>query len=150
MTEKTNNGKNNSSTHQIRVLYADTDKMGVVYHGTYLRWFESGRATYMRRRGSDYSRIEEGGIQLPVVQANLSYHKPARYDDILTVTAWVEELGRLQIQFNYEISRDHELLVRGFTRHASINLDGKLTRLPAHVREALGNVEREQSGGLVD
>jgi len=135
--------------HQVRVLYADTDKMGVVYHGTYLRWFESGRATYMRRRGTDYLGVENGGIQLPVVQANLSYHKPARYDDVLTVKAWVEELGKLQLQFNYEISRDREVLVRGFTRHASITLDGKLTRLPARLTEGLAREEEASGGGVV-
>lgn len=141
-------GPDNSSTHEVRVLYADTDKMGVVYHGTYLRWFESGRATYMRRRGSDYAKIEADGIQLPVVQANLTYHKPARYDEILSVNAWLEELGRLQLQFNYEISRGGEILVKGFTRHASIDLEGRLTRIPANVREALARRETKQGGGL--
>lgn len=148
MTDSVTTGPQNASVHEVRVLYADTDKMGVVYHGTYLRWFESGRATYMRRRESDYAKIERGGIQLPVVQANLSYHKPARYDDVLSVKAWVEELGRLQLQFNYEISRDDDILVRGFTRHASIDMSGKLTRLPADVREGLARTETKPGGGV--
>ena len=130
------------TVQRARVLYADTDKMGVVYHATYLRWFEAGRARYMRLRGLAYDTIEKTGVQLPVVEAHATYHKPARYDDVISVATWLEDMGRLQLVFNYEISLNGEVLVRGYTRHASINLDGKLVRLPAEVQEALTSEEK--------
>ncbi len=143
MTPETTNGEANYSSTDIRVLYADTDKMSVVYHATYLRWFEAGRAKYMRRRGSNYAKVEKSGIQLPVVEANLTYHLPARYDDVLSVKAWIEDIGRLQIKYRYEITRGDDILVRGFTRHASINTDGKLTRIPKHIRDSLMTEEKD-------
>jgi len=124
-----------------RVLYADTDRMGVVYHATYLRWFEAGRAAYMRRRGSSYREIEEGGVLLPVIEANAVYLKPARYDDVLEVTARLAEVGRAQLRFEYEIAKGGVPLVRGFTRHAVTTPEGRPTRLPASVREALESGE---------
>ncbi len=123
--------------------------MGVVHHAAYLRWFEASRARYMRLRGAKYAAVEEAGIQLPVVEAHLTYHKPARYDDVLTILVWVADLGRLQIKFDYNISLGGDTLVAGYTRHASINLDGRLTRLPAEVREALTAQERETGEAMV-
>ena len=149
MTQKTDSSTSNTTSLQVRVLYADTDKMGVVNHAAYLRWFEAGRAKYMRLRGVKYATVEELGIQLPVVEAHLTYHKPARYDDVLTIRAWLGDLGRLQIKFDYKISMGEDILVAGYTRHASINLDGRLTRLPAEVREALTAQERETGEMMV-
>jgi len=133
----------NTSSLETRVLYADTDQMGVAYHGTFFRWFEAGRANYMRRRGSSYHDVERSGLQLPVVEAHANYLKPARYDEVLTITAWIGELGLAQLRFEYEISRNGAALVRGFTRHASIGQDGRPVRLPDDVRQALASVERE-------
>jgi acyl-CoA thioester hydrolase len=130
------------------VLYADTDQMGVVYHGTFFRWFEAGRANYMRRRGSPYQDIERQGLHLPVVEAHANYLKPARYDEILEVRAWVGELGLAQLRFDYEISRAGETLVRGFTRHASMSAEGRLVRLPDEVRRALASTEADTEGGM--
>jgi acyl-CoA thioester hydrolase len=134
------------STIAARVLYADTDRMGVVYHATYLRWFEAGRAAYMRRRGTSYLEVEERGVMLPVVEANALYLKPARYDDVLQVTARLGEVGRAQLRFEYEIARDGIPLVRGFTRHAVIAADGRPKRLPASIREALESEESTVGG----
>ena len=130
-----------TTTIAARVLYADTDRMGVVYHATYLRWFEAGRAAYMRRRGSSYLAVEQSGVMLPVIEANAVYLKPARYDDVLQVTARLGEIGRAQLRFEYEISKDGVPLVRGFTRHAATTADGRPTRLPASIREALESEE---------
>ena len=123
--------------------------MGVVHHAAYLRWFEASRAKYMRLRGAKYAAVEEAGIQLPVVEAHLTYPKPARYDDVLTILVWVGDLGRLQIKFDYNISMGGDTLVAGYTRHASINMDGRLTRLPTEVREALTAQERETGEAMV-
>jgi acyl-CoA thioester hydrolase len=142
------------STTQARVLYADTDQMGVVYHATYLRWFEAGRAQYMRVRGCSYSRVEGEGIQLPVVEAGLTYLKPAKYDEVLDVRAWLGDLGRVGLRFDYVIERDGEELVRGFTRHAAVGSEGRIARLPDAVRAALlapeqgaGGTAKDEGGG---
>jgi acyl-CoA thioester hydrolase len=139
-----------ATTIAARVLYADTDRMGVVYHATYLRWFEAGRAAYMRRRGSSYRAVEESGVMLPVIEANAVYLKPARYDDVIHVTARLGEVGRAQLKFEYEIEKDGVQLVRGFTRHAVVTADGRPTRLPASIREALENEESTTGGESVD
>jgi len=131
----------NASKLKIRVLYADTDKMGVVYHGNYFRWFEAGRANYMRLRGTRYSEIEQGGVFLPIVEAHAEYLRPAAYDEVLDVLAWVSDIGRAQLKFSYLISRGGKELVRGYTRHAAVNGEGKPVRLPAGIPEALAGPE---------
>jgi acyl-CoA thioester hydrolase len=126
---------------KVRVLYADTDKMGVVYYGTYLRWFEAGRNHYMRCRGVSYKDIESSGVQLPVIEAHAEYRKPALYDDVLEIITRVTEVGRIQLRFEYLIKRGGTQLVHGYTQHAAVNEKGRPTRLPAHVREALEQSE---------
>jgi acyl-CoA thioester hydrolase len=133
----------NASNLKIRVLYADTDRMGVVYHGTYFRWFEAGRANYMRLRGTRYSAIEQRGIFLPIVEAHAEYLSPAAYDEVLDVSAWISDIGRAQLKFSYLISRDGKELVRGYTRHAAVNGEGKPVRLPAEIPKALVGPEIE-------
>ena len=82
----------------------------------------------MRLRGARYASIEQSGIYLPVVEAHADYRRPASYDELLKVTAWVQEIGRAQLQFSYLISRDGEELVRGYTRHAAVNGKGRPIR----------------------
>ena len=119
-------------TAQLRVLYADTDQMGVVNNVHYLRYFELGRAEWIRQRGKSYKRIEEEGYRLPVVEAHLQYKESARYDDILDIHARVEELRAASLTFAYVIRRagDGASLCEGYTRHACIGADGKLRRFP--------------------
>lgn len=111
--------------------------MGVAYHGTCFRWFEAGRAHYMRQRDTAYLDIERRGLHLPVVEAHAHYLKPARYDDLLTITVWIEKLGLAQLTFAYEISNNGEVLVRGLTRHASVSSAGRPIGLPDDIRQAL-------------
>ncbi len=119
------------------MLYADTDRMGVVYHGTYFRWFEAGRAHFMRQRGASYAEVEKGGVFLPIVEAHAEYLRPARYDDVLKVEAWVSALGRAQLSFAYRIFCNGQELVQGYTRHAAVNRKGRPVRLPVDIKEAL-------------
>ena len=149
MSVEITDGRDRATTIQARVLYADTDQMGVVNHATYLRWFEASRASYMRRRGSAYAAVEQDGLHLPVVEAHLDYLKPARYDDVIAIEAWIVDLGLAQLRFQYEISRNGEVLVKGFTRHAAISSAGRPTRLPEEIRSALAGPE-QTDGGLVD
>ncbi|MCS7462587.1 acyl-CoA thioesterase [Paenibacillus doosanensis] len=113
----------------IRVRYQETDQMGVVYHANYLNWFEIGRTELIRSLGMPYQTIEECGLLLPVIDAELKFRQPAKYDDIVTIRTRVEEYTHLRMQFASEIRRGEELLVTGGTRHIWLNRDWKPTRI---------------------
>lgn len=105
---------------EVRVIYADTDAMGIVYHGNYIKWFEIGRCEYLRQIGFPYSKLEKEGLWLPVTSVTCDYKKPGLYDDVLEIATWVDKLGGASIIMKYEIKRKHtdELLVAGTTKHA--------------------------------
>ena len=119
---------------RIRVIYGDTDQMGVVYYANYLRWFEAGRAEFVRVLDVPYRDLEAEGLFLPVVEATARYHRSARYDDLLVVETRLTELRRAQMRFEYVIVRDgtRARLCTGHTIHACLRAaDGRPTRLPA-------------------
>ena len=96
---------------QVRVRYSETDQMGVVYHGNYIPYFEIGRVEWLRDKGISYKSLEENGIALPIVSMTLSYKKPARYDDLLTVKTKFKSHSSVKIEFDCEIwSEKSELL----------------------------------------
>ncbi len=118
-----------------RVIYGDTDAGGVVYNANFLRYFEMGRTEMMRSLSLPYSLIEERGLILPVTESYLRYKAPARYDDLITINTSLAEVKKYSSRFNYRIVRvdendNEQLLVKGFTVHACINRDGKLTPFP--------------------
>jgi len=99
---------------KVRVRYAETDQMGVVYHGNYAQYFEMGRVEWLRNLGLSYSELEKKGVMLPVVSLTLNYKKPARYDDLLTVRTIFKKQQSVKIEFDYEIySEEGELLTTG-------------------------------------
>lgn len=114
-----------------RVIYADTDAMGVVYHTNYIKWFEVGRCELLRSIGYPYARLETDGIMLPVVECGCKYRTPAVYDDMLEITARIAELKGATVLIDYEIRRleTGELLVTGFTKHAVTDQRFKPIRL---------------------
>jgi acyl-CoA thioester hydrolase len=124
---------------EVRVLYADTDQMGVVNNVHYLRWFEVGRAEWIRAHGLTYRQIEAEGVMLPVVEARLRYRAPARYDDRIAIAAEPRELRAASVSFYYELVRveDGVLLCDGHTRHACVALDGCVRRFPADLAAVL-------------
>lgn len=125
---------------RVRVIYADTDQMGMVYYGNYLRYFEVGRNEFLRAAGVAYRGFEEThGLMLPVVEAAIRYRRPARYDDELAIRAAVPEVNGASAKFVYEIRRlpAGEPLVEGHTVHACVDRTGKVTRIPAALRAAL-------------
>jgi acyl-CoA thioester hydrolase len=127
-------------TTQIRVRYADTDQMKVVYHGKYLEYFEVGRAALIRSLGLPYSELETRGIQLPVIEAFAKYRKPARYDDLLSIEAIVSELPNATLKIDYQVFRNHEEepLAEGYTVHGFINVaTGKPTRPPLYFMQIM-------------
>jgi len=126
-------------TTRIRVIYGDTDQMGVVYYANYLRYFEAGRNEFIRERGLRYRDFEERfGLRLPVAEAGVSYKQPARYDDLLDLEVTLAELRRASARFEYRLLRQGELLATGHTLHACVDLEGRLRRLPAELVEHLG------------
>ncbi|MCB0711856.1 MAG: acyl-CoA thioesterase [Ignavibacteriae bacterium] len=119
-------------TTQIRVRYRDTDQMGVVYHGVYLEFFETGRTEFLRDAGMAYSSIEDTGIMLPVLEATLTMKRPARYDDLLTVHAIIREMPTARLKIEYEIYRNDEPLVFGHTIHAFVTAGSMRPVRPPH------------------
>jgi acyl-CoA thioester hydrolase len=123
----------------VRVRYAETDKMGVVYHANYLVWFEVGRCELLRAIGSSYRELESAGVSLPVIEAHCEYRSPARYDDELQVKTWGEMLSPVRVEFKYEVSRptDGTVNALGRTVHAAVDNAGKPCRLPAYIQDLL-------------
>ena len=119
------------SRAQVTVRYAETDMMGVVYHGSYLPWFEIGRTTLLKELGLPYKKLEEEGYRLPVLEVSAKYFRPAVYDDTLTIVTRLHERPLLRIRLEYEVRRGEELLATGFTVHAFIDREGKPVRPPA-------------------
>jgi acyl-CoA thioester hydrolase len=126
----------------IRVIYGDTDQMGVVYYANYLRFFEAGRNEFIRARGLRYRDFETRfGLRLPVAEAQVSYRAPARYDDVLTVETSLAEMKRASARFGYRIVRDGDVLATGHTVHACVDLEGRVRRMPAELLARLGGDE---------
>jgi acyl-CoA thioester hydrolase len=122
-----------------RVIYGDTDQMGVVYYANYLRWFERGRAEFLRQIGLPYSAIEQHGFHFPVTEVNCRYTRSAHYDDLVTIETELVTVGRATLTFNYRIRRETDdlVLATGSTKHACINGQGKLTRIPKPLEDAI-------------
>jgi len=125
-----------------RVLYGDTDAAGVVYYANYLRYFEKGRTEYIRDLVMTYKKLEDQGLLLPVIECYSRYKAPASYDELLTIETSLAELKNVSCRFNYRIYKNDSdnsrtLLAKGYTVNASVNRDGKLTRLPTHIFEKL-------------
>ncbi len=116
---------------QLRVIYGDTDQMGVVYYANYLRWFEAGRTEFLREKGISYSDFESREkLILPVAEAGVSYLQPARYDDLVTVETSLRVARRASARFEYAVRRGADLLATGFTVHACVDGAGRIRRLP--------------------
>ncbi|HWO18606.1 MAG TPA: thioesterase family protein [Kofleriaceae bacterium] len=123
--------------HEIRVIFGDTDQMGVVYYANYLRFFESARAAYWRDLGKSYRDLEAWGVALPVVEAHCNYRRSSHYEDLLTVDLGISEVRGASLRFVYRVLRGAELIADGYTRHAVIGTDGRPRALPAALREAI-------------
>lgn len=96
---------------EVRVRYSETDQMGVVYHGNYIPYFEIGRVEWLRNKGVSYKKMEESGVALPIVSMNINYKKPARYDELLTVTTNFKSQTSVKVEFDCEIhNEENELL----------------------------------------
>jgi acyl-CoA thioester hydrolase len=117
---------------EFRVRYGETDRMGMAYHAHYLQWAELGRTEHLRRHGVRYRDLEERGCLLAVVEAGLRFVRPARYDDLVRVTAWLTDVRSRKLVFAYRIERAHDdaLLATAWTALVSLAPDGRPARLP--------------------
>ena len=127
---------------RVRVRYAETDQMGVVYYANYFVWFEVGRTDWLREAGSTYRQMEQQGVSLPVIEAHAEYRRAARYDDELEIRSTAALLTPVRLRFDYEIWRDggEEPLATGHTVHAAMDSNGRPCRLPPAVRELLASM----------
>lgn len=126
-----------SSTSSLRVRYAETDKMGVVYYANYFVWFEVARTDLLRSLGWSYREMEQAGISLPVIDARCEYSRPARYDDEIEVRTEGRLLSPIRMEFRYEVWLPAQAIAAasGITVHASVDMNGKPCRLPQRIRE---------------
>jgi acyl-CoA thioester hydrolase len=124
------------SSSRIRVRYAETDQMGVVYYANYFVWFEVGRTDLLRESGWTYRDMEGDGFALPVIEARCTYRESAKYDDEIEVRTSAAMVSPVRVQFTYEVVRtaDAVTLATGATVHATLDRTGKPCRLPARVR----------------
>ena len=116
----------------LRVRYAETDRMGVVYYANYLVWFEMGRSEYCRQMGFKYLDLEELGYRLVVAEASCKYRQPARYDEVVTVRTSLDSLTRRSVVFRYQVmdKGTGNTLVEGETKHLCVDVQGRSKTIP--------------------
>lgn len=124
---------------KLRVRYAETDQMGVVYYGNYAQYLEQGRTEWLRQLGVSYKWMEAHDVHLPVVNLNVDFKKPALYDDLISVTTTLRKTPTIKIEFDYEIhNENNELLVTASTTLVFINsLTNKITKAPDYLLRML-------------
>ncbi len=129
-----------SQVTEIRVRYADTDQMRIVYYGKFFEYFEQGRSDLLRSIGLPYSQIEEMGFYLPVIEAHAEYKRAAQYDDLLQIVTQLREMPVARVRLDYEVRKTGEtgILAEGHTIHSFVSSStGKPTRAPARFLEAI-------------
>lgn len=132
----------------VRVRYAETDQMGVVYYASYLVWFEIGRTELLRQRGITYKDMEADGCYVVVAEATCRYAAPARYDDVVTIRTRIGKLQSRVVSFAYDIlAEDGRPIATGQTRHVITDRDGRPRRLPHRYRTALVGPGRGSADG---
>lgn len=129
------------STSRLRVRYAETDAMGIAWHGSFLAWFEVGRTDLLRDTGLTYRELEQQGLRLPVIESHTRHLRPARYDDLLEIHTVLGELRGARMRFEYTVRREGEAepLALGSTEHAAVDPAGRPRRLPEDLRRRLTN-----------
>jgi len=127
---------------QVRVRYAETDQMGITYHGVYFVWFEVGRVDYIRERGVTYRELEEKeDLRLPVIDVQARFLKPSFYDDVLEIRTRLAEVSGARISFDHEVHREgtEGPLATGRTVVAAVDRQGRPRRLSDELRRRLGS-----------
>lgn len=120
-----------------RVIFGDTDQMGIVYYANYYRYFEAARADFLRQLGKSYRDMQAQDVALPVVTSHCNYKRSARYEDLLTIDTEISELRGASLTFAYVVTRDQELLATGYTTHACVGKNGRPKAFPPAFRDLL-------------
>lgn len=115
---------------QIRVRYAETDRMGLLHHANYLVYFEQARTELLRSQGVSYKDLEDQGYFLVIAKVELKYRSPAHYDDVLTIRTTVTRTSPVRLEHRYEVIRDGVLICEGATTLACVDAEGKLQAMP--------------------
>jgi acyl-CoA thioester hydrolase len=119
---------------EIRVRYAETDRMGLLHHSVYFVYFEQGRTELLRHRGLSYRDIEDAGFLLVIIDIGCKFKKPAYYDDVLTLKTSVKRVTHAKIEHVYELRRDGVLLAEGHSTLACVDRDGRPQALPESLK----------------
>ena len=136
--------------YQVRVIFGDTDQMGVVYHGNYFRYFEGARAAFLRASGHSQASLDSWHVALPVVEAQARYHQPARYEDLLDIHIELGEARAASMTFRYQARRGDVLLATGFTRHAVVDTrSGRPCRMPGGLRAIVEGAADEPADRVI-
>jgi acyl-CoA thioester hydrolase len=124
---------------RVRVIYGDTDQMGVVYYANYLRYFELSRSEFFRAAALSYREFEASGFALPVVEAHAHYKASARYEDELVIDIRLTQLRRVSLRFDYDIVRqdNNQLLCDGYTVHCCVGNNGRPAAFPPIIHQRL-------------
>ncbi|HOO41887.1 MAG TPA: thioesterase family protein [Syntrophales bacterium] len=132
---------------KIRVIYADTDAMGIVYHTNYIKWFEIGRGELFRQMDMTYAWVEEQGYGMPLTEVYAHYLSPAQYDQLLLVETEIGYVKRASIRFNYTIWDEfrEKALVEGHSVHAFVDQSRRIVRIPSFITDRIKQLE--QTGG---
>jgi len=126
-------------THQLRIRYSESDRMGTFYNSRLLEWMEVGRTELIRAMGCPYSEWEARGVMAPIVEANLQFRGRAGYDDLLQIETTCSKMGRVRLRFDSKITlvETGKVVAEGFTIHALVNEKGKLLRIPNWIENML-------------
>ncbi len=129
---------------KIRVIYADTDAMGIVYHTNYIKWFEIGRGELFRQMDMTYAWVEEQGYGMPLTEVYAHYLSPAQYDQLLLVETEIGYVKRASIRFNYTIWDElrEKVLVEGHSVHAFVDRNRRIVRIPSFITDRIKQLEQ--------
>jgi len=119
-----------SGTIQVRVRYAETDRMGLLHHANYLIYFEQARTELLRDQGRTYKDLEDAGFLLVLTKFEVKYRSPGRYDDLLTITTTVTRTTPVRIEHRYEVTCEGRLVAEGTSTLACIDREGRLQAMP--------------------
>jgi acyl-CoA thioester hydrolase len=134
--------KHREFLHSVRVPYAHTDQMGVVYYAHYLVYFEMARAEMLREAGTPYGELEKKGVGLPVVESHCEYRSPARFDDLLTIRTRCTAIRGVRLRIEYDVEREGTILAQGYTEHVCVSPSGKVLKPAPELKRLVTSNER--------
>ena len=128
---------------EILVRYSETDQMSFVYHGNYVKYFEMGRITWLKKLGISYKKMEDDGILLPVIELKINFNQPALFDDKLILKTKLKKTPSYMIEFDFEIKKNDQIITLGYTKLIFLNSKtNKPMRCPQNILKELTKVSK--------